>query len=94
MNYLILLLFISQPATTTGSSHAGYVSDDSSYVTDENGSGFFNSDSLESMPVSDIIELVERQPGMLNSGLRCGSIKFFSMGGSCEYPNFIKLQVR
>ena len=64
MNFLICLLLISQPATAVESSLTGYFSDD----------------TLESMPVSDITELVERQPGMLNSGLRCGSIKFFSGG--------------
>jgi outer membrane receptor for ferrienterochelin and colicin len=64
MYFLIFLLTVSQPATTTGSSLTGYFSDD----------------TLKSMPVSDIIELVEKQPGILNSGLRCGSIKFFSGG--------------
>ena len=80
MNFLIFLLLISQPATTTGSSLTGYFSDDSSDVTDENGSCVFNSDTLKSMPISDITELAGRQPGILNSGLRCGSIKFFSGG--------------
>ena len=54
-------------------------------MTDENGSCVFNSDTLESMPVSDITEVVERQPGILNSGLRCGSIKFFSGGTRNAY---------
>ena len=85
MFFLIFLLTVSQPATTAGSSLTGYVTDDSSDVTDENGSRVFNSDTLESMPVSNIIELVERQPGILDSGLRCGSIKFFSGGTQNAY---------
>ena len=80
MNFLMCLLLVSQPSVITASSFTEYVTDDSSNVTQEYGMGFFSSDTLESMPVSDIIEVVERQPGILNSGLRCGSIKFFSGG--------------
>ena len=69
MYFMIFLLSVSQPALTQVLPLSGYVSDD----------------TLESMPVSDITDLVERQPGMLNSGLRCGSIKFIANTTSAYY---------
>ena len=72
---VIFLLAVSQPASTTGSSPEGYISDD----------------SLESMPVSDIIDLVEREPGILNNGFRCGSLKYFSNTQSAHYIEFSTL---
>ncbi len=81
MYFLIFMLTMLLSSTLSGSSPAEYISDDSSDVTVENELYLFNSDTLLSMPISDIIELLERQPGILNSGLRCGSIKF-SPGGT------------
>ncbi|MCK5115414.1 MAG: TonB-dependent receptor [Candidatus Aegiribacteria sp.] len=85
IHFLLFLLAVSQPASTTGSSPEGYISDDSSDVSIENELCLFNSDTLMSLPVSDIIDLVKREPGILNSGLRCGSIKFFSGGTRSIY---------
>lgn len=46
-----------------------------------------NSDSIKSMPVSGIIDIVERQLGIVNNGPRCGSIKFFPAGTLNAYYN-------
>lgn len=75
MYLLIFMLSVSQPALIAVSPFSGYASDD----------------TLESLPVSDITELAERQPGMLNSGLRCGSIKFIANTTSAHYILFSTL---
>lgn len=61
---------------------------DSSDVSSYENSG---TEEIRSMPVSGIMEIVERQPGMENSGMRCGSIKFFS-GGTLN-PYYIEYSV-
>lgn len=48
--------------------------------SDVPGSEISGTEKIRSMPVSAIMEIVEIQPGMENSGDRCGSIKFFSGG--------------